>query len=103
VVLENARELVMGGFRPLNGLLADLSTWATPIAAPTSSTASACRSAATGPGVAALRSLPRRDLADLWAGWRVSPKATMSGARSGSSAGPGGAADPGDDLHVSPA
>jgi DNA (cytosine-5)-methyltransferase 1 len=53
--------------------------------------------------VAARRPLPPRGLADLWAGWRVSPKAThvrraiweLPPVRAG-------AADPADDLHVCP-
>jgi DNA (cytosine-5)-methyltransferase 1 len=107
VLLENARELVMGRFSGhLSGLLADL--------ADLGYTASAATHILDRFGlpqrreralvVAARRSLPPRDLADLWAGWRVSPKAThvrrviweLPPVRAG-------AADPADDLHVSPA
>ncbi|HUZ25451.1 MAG TPA: DNA cytosine methyltransferase [Streptosporangiaceae bacterium] len=107
VLMENARELVMGRFSGhLSGLLADLSDLGY--------TASASTHVLDRFGlpqrreralvVAARRSLPRHDLADLWAGWRVSPKAThvrraiweLPAVRAG-------AADPDDDLHVSPA
>jgi DNA (cytosine-5)-methyltransferase 1 len=106
VVMENARELVMGRFSAhLTGLLADLARLGY------RATASVHLLDRFGLPqrreralvIAAREPLPVHGLADLWSGWRVSPKAThvrraiweLPPVRAG-------AADPADDLHVSP-
>jgi DNA (cytosine-5)-methyltransferase 1 len=107
VVMENARELVMGRFSGhLTGLLADLSGLGYSVSASTHTLDrfGLPQRRERALVIAARRPLPLYDLADLWAGWRISPKAThvrraiweLPPVRAGS-------ADPVDDLHVSPA
>jgi DNA (cytosine-5)-methyltransferase 1 len=106
VLLENARELVMGRFSGhLNGLLTDLRKLGYTVGASTHvlDRFGLPQRRERALLVAARRPLPRHDLTDLWAGWQVSPKAThvrraiweLPPVRAG-------AADPCDDLHVSP-
>jgi DNA (cytosine-5)-methyltransferase 1 len=106
VLLENARELVMGRFSGhLRGLLGDLSRLGYDAVAGTHllDRFGLPQRRERALVVAVRRPLVPRDLADLWAGWRVSPKAThvrraiweLPPVRAGT-------ADPGDDLHVSP-
>jgi DNA (cytosine-5)-methyltransferase 1 len=106
VLLENARELVMGRFSEhLSGLLADLSALGYSAVAGTHvlDRFGLPQRRERALVIAARRPLPCRDLTDLWGGWRVSPKAThvrhaiweLPPVRAG-------ATDPADDLHVSP-
>jgi DNA (cytosine-5)-methyltransferase 1 len=106
VLMENARELVMGRFSGhLSGLRADLSALGYRMSAATHVLdrfgLPQRRERAL---VIAVRSpLPLRDLSDLWAGWRVNPKAThVRRAIWDLPPVPAGQADPADDLHVSP-
>jgi DNA (cytosine-5)-methyltransferase 1 len=106
VLMENARELVMGRFRDhLAGLLADLDRLGYDAAAQTHllDRFGLPQRRERALVIAVRRPLPRRGLPDLWAGRRVSPKATHvrraiwdlppAGA---------GAANPADALHVCP-
>jgi DNA (cytosine-5)-methyltransferase 1 len=107
VLLENARELVMGRFSGhLRGLLADLSRLGYRAVAGTHllDRFGLPQRRERALVVAARSPLDCRDLTDLWAGWRVNPKAThVRRAIWELPPVPAGAADPGDDLHVSPA
>jgi DNA (cytosine-5)-methyltransferase 1 len=107
VLLENARELVMGRFSGhLAGLRADLDALGYDTTASTHvlDQFGLPQRRARALVVAARRPLPLRDLAQAWAGWQVSPKAThvrraiweLPPVRAG-------AADPRDGLHVAPA
>jgi DNA (cytosine-5)-methyltransferase 1 len=107
VLLENARELVMGRFSEhLSSLLDALSDLGYQASATTHflSDFGLPQRRERALLIAVRRPLPLRGLPDLWAGLRVSPKAThvrralweLPAARAGQ-------ADPGDALHVSPA
>jgi DNA (cytosine-5)-methyltransferase 1 len=107
VLLENARELVMGRFSGhLAGLRADLDALGYDTTASTHvlDRFGLPQRRERALVVAARRPLPLRDLAQAWAGWRVSPKAThvrraiweLPPVRAG-------APDPQDGLHVAPA
>ncbi|MGH3277253.1 MAG: DNA cytosine methyltransferase, partial [Streptosporangiaceae bacterium] len=107
VLLENARELVMGRFSGhLAGLLADLDGLGYQARAATHllDRFGLPQRRERALLIAARRPLPLRDLTDAWAGWRVSPKAThvrraiwdLPPVRAG-------VADLDDALHVSPA
>jgi DNA (cytosine-5)-methyltransferase 1 len=79
VLLENARELVMGRFSGhLEGLLADLDDLGYSARAATHvlDRFGLPQRRERALVVAARRPLPVHDLAEAWAGWRVSPKAT---------------------------
>jgi DNA (cytosine-5)-methyltransferase 1 len=106
VLLENARELVMGRFSGhLDGLLADLDRLGYQARAGTYllDRFGLPQRRERALVVAVRRPLPLHDLADAWAGWRVSPKAThvrraiwdLPPVRAG-------AVDPDDAMHVSP-
>jgi DNA (cytosine-5)-methyltransferase 1 len=107
VLLENARELVMGRFSEhLRGLLADLARLGYAAVAGTHllDRFGLPQRRERALVVAARAPLRCRDLTDLWAGWRIGPKAThVRRAIWELPPVPAGAADPGDDLHVSPA
>lgn len=107
VLLENARELVMGRFSEhLRGLLADLSRLGYAAVAGTHllDRFGLPQRRERALVVAARAPLRCRDLTDLWAGWRIGQKAThVRRAIWELPPVPAGAADPGDDLHVSPA
>jgi DNA (cytosine-5)-methyltransferase 1 len=107
VVLENARELVMGRFSVHLGVLtADLRELGYEVSARTHrlDQFGLPQRRERALVIAARRPLPLRDLADLWAGWRVSPKSThVRRAIWELPPVPAGAADPGDGLHVAPA
>jgi DNA (cytosine-5)-methyltransferase 1 len=106
VLLENARELVMGRFSGhLDGLLADLDALGYAARASTHllDRFGLPQRRERALVVAARRPIPVHDLADLWAGWRVSPAATHVRRAIGDLPPVrAGAADPGDLLHVSP-
>ena len=106
VLLENARELVMGRFSGhLEGLLADLDDLGYAARASTHvlDRFGLPQRRERALVVAARRPLPLHDLAAAWAGWRVSPKAThVRRAIWELPAVAAGAADAGDGLHVSP-
>ena len=106
VLLENARELVMGRFSGhLAGLVADLDGLGYQTTASTHvlDRFGLPQRRERALVVAARRPLPLHDLAQAWAGWQVSPKAThvrraiweLPPVRAG-------AADPQDALHVAP-
>ena len=106
VLLENARELVMGRFSGhLQGLLADLDDLGYHARAGTHvlDRFGLPQRRERALVVAARRPLPVHDLADAWAGWRVSPKATHVRRAIWElppvAAGAAGAAD---GLHISP-
>ena len=106
VLLENARELVMGRFSGhLEGLLADLGDlgYAARAATHVLDRFGLPQRRERALVVAARRPLPVHDLADAWAGWRVSPKATHVRRAIWElppvAAGAAGAAD---GLHISP-
>jgi DNA (cytosine-5)-methyltransferase 1 len=106
VLMENARELVTGRFSGhLSGLRADLSALGYSLSAATHvlDRFGLPQRRERALVVAVRRPLPLRDLSDLWAGWRVSPKATHV-RRAIWELPPvaAGEADPADDLHVSP-
>jgi DNA (cytosine-5)-methyltransferase 1 len=107
VLLENARELVMGRFSEhLRGLLADLSRLGYAAVAGTHllDRFGLPQRRERALVVAARAPLRCRDLTDLWAGWGIGQKAThVRRAIWELPPVPAGAADPGDDLHVSPA
>jgi DNA (cytosine-5)-methyltransferase 1 len=107
VVLENARELVMGRFSGhLAGLLADLDALGYDAAAQTHllDVFGLPQRRERALLIAARRPLPLHDLREAWSGWRVSPKAThVRRAIWELPPVPAGAADPGDGLHVAPA
>jgi DNA (cytosine-5)-methyltransferase 1 len=106
VLMENARELVMGRFSGhLSGLRADLSALGYSMSAATHvlDRFGLPQRRERALVVAVRRPLPLRDLSDLWTGWRVDPKATHV-RRAIWELPPvsAGEADPADDLHVSP-
>jgi DNA (cytosine-5)-methyltransferase 1 len=106
VLMENARELVTGRFSGhLSGLRADLSALGYSMSAATHvlDRFGLPQRRERALVVAVRRPLPLRDLSDLWAGWRVNPKATHV-RRAIWELPPvaAGEADPADDLHVSP-
>lgn len=107
VLVENARELVMGRFSEhLRDLLADLSRLGYRAVAATHllDRFGLPQRRERALVIAARAPLPCRGLADLWAGRRVNPKAThVRRAIWELPPVPAGSADPGDDLHVSPA
>jgi DNA (cytosine-5)-methyltransferase 1 len=106
VLVENARELVMGRFSGhLAGLLADLAALGYRTTAGTHllDRFGLPQRRERALVIAARPPLPMHDLDDLWAGWRVSPKAThVRRAIWELPPVPAGTADPADDLHVSP-
>jgi DNA (cytosine-5)-methyltransferase 1 len=106
VILENARELVMGRFSGhLRGLLGDLSELGYEVSAGTHllDRFGLPQRRERALIIAARRPLPLHDLEDLWSGWRVSPKAThVRRAIWELPQVPAGVADPADDLHVCP-
>jgi DNA (cytosine-5)-methyltransferase 1 len=106
VLLENARELVMGRFSGhLQGLLADLDDLGYAARAGTHvlDRFGLPQRRERALVVAARRPLPVHDLAQAWAGWRVSPKAThVRRAIWELPPVPAGMADARDELHVSP-
>jgi DNA (cytosine-5)-methyltransferase 1 len=107
VLMENARELVMGRFRDhLSSLLGSLSALGYRTSATTHflNELGLPQKRERALIIAVRRPLPLRDLTDLWAGLRVSPKATHV-RRAIWELPPvcAGRADPGDALHVSPA
>jgi DNA (cytosine-5)-methyltransferase 1 len=106
VLVENARELVMGRFSGhLARLLADLEDlgYQTRAATHLLDRFGLPQRRERALVVAARQPLDVRDLADVWAGWRVNPKAThVRRAIWELPAVPAGAADPADPLHVSP-
>jgi DNA (cytosine-5)-methyltransferase 1 len=106
VLLENARELVMGRFAGhLTSLLTDLTALGYQAAAATHllDRFGLPQRRERALVIAARRPLPLHDLTDLWDGWQISPKAThVRRAIWGLPPVPAGAADPADDLHVSP-
>jgi DNA (cytosine-5)-methyltransferase 1 len=107
VLLENARELVMGRFSGhLAGLLADLDALGYDAAAQTHllDVFGLPQRRERALLIAARRPLPLHDLRGAWSGWRVSPKAThVRRAIWELPPVPAGVADPGDRLHVAPA
>ncbi|MGO9505333.1 MAG: DNA cytosine methyltransferase [Streptosporangiaceae bacterium] len=107
ILVENARELVTGRFSGhLRGLLADLTALGYDAGAATHflSDFGLPQKRERALVIAVRRPLPRRDLADLWRGLRVSHKATHV-RRAIWELPPvaAGTAHPGDRLHVSPA
>jgi DNA (cytosine-5)-methyltransferase 1 len=106
VLMENARELVTGRFSGhLSALLADLSALGYRAAAGVHvlDRFGLPQRRERALVIAARRPLPLRELSDAWTGWRVSPKAThVRRAIWDLPSVPAGAADPADDLHVSP-
>jgi DNA (cytosine-5)-methyltransferase 1 len=106
VVLENARELVMGRFSGhLDGLLADLSGLGYQVSASTHllDRFGLPQRRERALIIAARRPLPLHGLDDLWTGWRVNPKAThVRRAIWELPPVPAGRAHSGDDLHVCP-
>jgi DNA (cytosine-5)-methyltransferase 1 len=106
VIVENARELVMGRFSGhLTGLLADLSELGYQVSAGTHllDRYGLPQRRERALIIAARRPLALHDLEDLWSGWRVSPKAThVRRAIWELPQVPAGVADPADDLHVCP-
>jgi DNA (cytosine-5)-methyltransferase 1 len=106
VLLENARELVMGRFAGhLTSLLADLAALGYQTSAGTHllDRFGLPQRRERALVIAARQPLPLHDLSDLWAGWRVSPKAThVRRAIWELPPVPAGTADLTDDLHVSP-
>lgn len=107
ILIENARELVMGRFGAhLRGLLADLSGLGYHAAARTYflNEFGLPQRRERAVVVAARRELRLRDLADLWSGWRVRPRATQVRRAIGELPPvAAGQAHPADSLHVSPA
>ncbi|HEY1644663.1 MAG TPA: DNA cytosine methyltransferase, partial [Streptosporangiaceae bacterium] len=106
VLLENARELVMGRFAGhLTSLLTDLAALGYQATAATHllDRFGLPQRRERALVIAARRPLPLHDLTDLWDGWQISPKAThVRRAIWELPPVPAGTADPADDLHVSP-
>jgi DNA (cytosine-5)-methyltransferase 1 len=107
VVVENARELVMGRFAGhLRGLTGKLTRLGYEVTADTYflSEFGLPQRRERAIVVAARRPLPVRDLPALWAGWRVEPKAThVRRAIWDLPPVPAGRAHPDDPLHAAPA
>lgn len=107
VIVENARELVMGRFaRHLDDLIARLSRQGYQVTAGTHflTTFGLPQRRERALVIAVRRPLPVRDLAQLWRGWRIDAKAThVRRAIWDLPPVQAGQAHPADPLHVSPA
>jgi DNA (cytosine-5)-methyltransferase 1 len=107
VLVENARELVTGRFsRHLRSLIGQLTGLGYQISAGTNflTEFGLPQRRERAIVIAVRRPLRPRNLADLWRGWRVDPKAThVRRAIWDLSPVAAGAADPADPLHVAPA